>query len=165
MKKFFKWIAIVFIGLLILGLILDSSKSPEEKAAEAQAQAERAKQKEENDAAQAKAEADNLPNYTPSDLTKAYEANTVAADEKFKGKKFKVTGVINDIRTDFMDNPYLVLNASGNPFMLPQFSFNKSSKSQLANLQKGNQVTLICTGKGDVAKTPMSGDCTLLSTK
>jgi hypothetical protein len=43
--------------------------------------------------------------------------------------------------------------------MEPQFQFDEGSAAQLGTLRKGVEVVLICVGKGDVAKTPMSGDC------
>jgi Na+-transporting methylmalonyl-CoA/oxaloacetate decarboxylase gamma subunit len=162
MKKVLKWVAIVFVGLIVLGLIVDSSKSPEEKAADAaaheQEQAKQAVEKQE----QAKQEMAALPAVTAASIASAYSENTVAADQQFKDKKFKVSGTVADINTDFMGNPYITLRGGVNQFMEPQFGFEKSDASQLANLKKGTKVNLICVGKGDVAKTPMSGSCTLL---
>lgn len=45
MKKTLKWIGIAFVCLIVLGMIIDANKSPEQKAAEATAhEQERAKQ-------------------------------------------------------------------------------------------------------------------------
>lgn len=103
----------------------------------------------------------DLPTVTARDLTAAYAANTVAADQQFKDKQFKVTGTVSDINTDIMGEPYVTLEGGENEFMEPQFKFDESAKDQLAQLQKGMQVTLACTGAGDVAKMPMSTDCSL----
>jgi len=46
--------------------------------------------------------------------------------------------------------------------MNPQFAFDKKQGNILANLRKGDKVVLICTGKGDIAKIPMSDSCMLL---
>lgn len=109
-----------------------------------------------------KQEIDSLPDVTATTIATAYSENTVAADQQFKGKKFKVSGSVVDINTDIMGNPYITLRGGVNQFMEPQFSFDKSDADKLAKLKKGAKVTLICIGKGDVAKTPMSGSCTLL---
>ena len=109
-----------------------------------------------------KQEIDALPNVTASAMASAYSDNTVAADQQFKDKKFKVTGTVADINTDIMGNPYITLRGGVNQFMEPQFAFDKSDAAKLANLKKGSKVSLICIGKGDVAKTPMSGSCALL---
>jgi len=99
-----------------------------------------------------------LKAYTASQVAASYDENTVAADISFKGKKVQVTGKITDINTDFMGNPYLVL-AGTNQFMGPHFKFDKSDMSVMATLKKGAMVKVICTGKGDIAKTPMFEDC------
>jgi len=112
-------------------------------------------------AATAASEAD-LPSYTASDLARDYNDNTVAADQKYKGKKYKVSGAVVDISTDFLGKPYITLRGGVNEFMEPQFSFVRGQDKALAALKRGDRVTLICTGSGDVAKTAMSESCTLL---
>lgn len=162
MKKLLKWVAFAFIGLMVVGFIIESNKTPDEKAADQARREQRATEEAQAKADQAKQEADSLPTVTASAMVKAYEANTVAADQQFKGKKFKVSGTVSDINTDIMGAPYLVLQSGGTPFNAPQFSFDKAASTQLAKVSKGSKVTLICTGKGDIAKTPMSGDCSLI---
>ncbi len=162
MKKFLKWVAIVFVGLIVLGAIIDATKSPEQKAADQAAREQEKAAKAQAQAEQVKQELANLVTVTASELASAYDNNTVAADQQFKGKKFKVSGTVSDINTDFMGAPYLVLRSSGNPFMQPQFGFEKEAAAQLAKISKGSKVVMVCTGKGDVAKTPMAGNCSLL---
>ncbi|MGY2186183.1 OB-fold protein [Pseudomonas sp. SDO5591_S426] len=106
----------------------------------------------------AAAPAEPIKAYTASQVASSYEENTVAADMQFKGKRVQVSGRITDINTDFMGKPYLVL-AGTNQFMGPQFKFDKSDMSVMATLKKGATVKVICTGKGDVVKTPMFEDC------
>ncbi|KPB24080.1 hypothetical protein ALQ88_03468 [Pseudomonas savastanoi] len=43
--------------------------------------------------------------------------------------------------------------------MEPQFSFEDAKDPTIAQLQKGRRITLACTGRGDIAKTPISEDC------
>jgi hypothetical protein len=104
----------------------------------------------------------SLPLVTASRIAQAYEENTVAADQVFKDKRFRVTGIVSSISTDFLGRPYVTLRGGVNQFMEPQFSFSKDSASQVAALRKGDKITLACRGRGDVAKTPMSDDCLLL---
>lgn len=160
--KIFKWLFLAFIGLVALGWYVESSKTPEQKAAEAAERAERNRQSEEQKRAQAKLEMDSLPQYTARDIARAYNENTVAADQRFKGKKFKVSGTVGSINTDLFGRPYLTLRGGVNQFMEPQFSFSKGAADQLATLRAGSKVELICTGNGDVAKTPMNTDCVML---
>lgn len=161
MKKLIKWALMGFVGLVILVLLIDSGKSPEEKKAEAAAAAQGEAAAAAEKAAQAKKEMESLRQVTVDELAQAYEDNTVAADQQFKGKQFKISGTVVDINTDLMGNPYITLNG-GNEFMRPQFSFDKTDLEQIAKLKKGNKVTMVCEGRGDIAKTPMSGSCIFL---
>ena len=82
---------------------------------------------------------------TASKLYKEYNANEIAADEKYKGKIIEVTGVIRDIGNDIMDNAYITL--VGNEYFGDiQCYFNE--KSVVAKLSKGKRITVIgsCSG-------------------
>src|SRR5271157_1783695 len=98
---------------------------------------------------------------TATDMAWAYKENTVAADTKFKGKRFRVIGTINDINPNFLGNPFLVLDGGVNAFSDPQFDFDKSDLSTFAHLHKAMRVSLICTGQGDIVKTPLSDNCSM----
>jgi hypothetical protein len=174
MKKVLKWIGGGFLALMILGIFVNATKTPEEKAAEqatreneqaarAAAQAAKAEAKTAAAAESAKQKLASLPAVTARDIAGAYNDNTVAADQVFKGKEFKVSGTVSDINTDILGRPYVTLRGGVNEFMEPQFAFDKSASGQLAKLKKGAKVTMVCTGKGDVAKIPLADSCTLIS--
>ncbi|RMV29281.1 hypothetical protein ALP14_03347 [Pseudomonas amygdali pv. myricae] len=101
----------------------------------------------------------SLSTFTAAQLASAYDRNTVAADQQFKGKEYKVTGTVSSINTDFRGRPYVTMQGGVNQFMEPQFWFGDAKDPAIAQLQKGSRITLACTGKGDIAKTPMSEDC------
>lgn len=169
MKFLFKWALIIVAGLAVLGMITNALKSPEEKAADKAAAAQHQVERQQAEAAKRQAAIDaekkalaEMPVVTAQALASSYDANTVAADARFKGKRFKVTGTVSDINTDFSGDPYVTLRGGVNQFMEPQFGFEKADSGQLAALSKGSKVTMVCTGKGDIAKTPMSEDCSLL---
>lgn len=109
-----------------------------------------------------KARLNGLTLISASQLAQAYDENTVAADQMFKDKWFRVSGVVTSISTDIFGKPYVTLKGGVNQFMEPQFSFDKDQAYVVAGLRKGTKVVLACEGHGDVAKTPMSGDCKLL---
>lgn len=145
--------------------VASRASSPEDNVArEARdTAAKRAKEAKLADEAQRqRSEIASLPLVAASQIAQAYEENTVAADQVFKDKRFRVTGIVSSISTDFIGRPYVTLRGGVNQFMEPQFSFSKDSSSQVAALRKGNKITLVCRGRGDVAKTPMSDDCLLL---
>lgn len=100
-----------------------------------------------------------LDTYTAPQIASAYSRNTVAADQMFKGKEFKVSGTISSINTDFRGKPYVTLRGGVNQFMEPQFKFREGQESEIARLQPGSKISLICTGRGDIAKIPMSEKC------
>ncbi|MCX2813765.1 MULTISPECIES: hypothetical protein [unclassified Pseudomonas] len=97
--------------------------------------------------------------YTVQQLVQAYDRNTVAADQQFKGQRFKVTGVVDSINTDLFGNPYLTLRCGVNQFMEPQFQLDETHANYAVGLQSGMRISLVCAGRGDGAKTPMTQDC------
>lgn len=80
-------------------------------------------------------------------LFKAYKANEVAADLKYKGQRISVFGTIESIGKDILDTPYVSLETG--EFGSVQCMFPKSSESVLASLSKGKQITIkgTCAGK------------------
>ena len=92
-------------------------------------------------------------------LIAAYEANEVAADEKFSGKLIEVTGVIDSISKDIMGDPYVTLG-SGKDFAHVQAMFPADAAKQLAGLRKGQTLTVQCTCGGKVMNV-IGKDCVL----
>lgn len=92
-------------------------------------------------------------------LLAAYEANEVAADEKFMGKFIEVTGVIDSISKDIMGDPYVTLG-SGKDFEVShvQAMFPTSATKQLAGLRKGQTITVQCICGGKVMNV-IGKDC------
>ena len=84
--------------------------------------------------------ADTKPNAIVSarKLYKEYNANEIAADEKYKGQIIQVTGIIRDIGNDIMDNAYVTLIGDQyfgdiqcyfNAFLMPPPVFNNAFSS------------------------------------
>jgi len=87
------------------------------------------------------------PSYTLSanQLYNEYNSNEVAADSKYKGKIVIVTGTIQDIGKDIMDDAYIVIGGGG--FLDGvQCTFTKGEQSTVARLSMGQQVRV----KGEV---------------
>ena len=84
-----------------------------------------------------------------TELYSAYEANQVAADQQYKGRLLKVTGVITSIGRDILGTPYIGLG-SGSEWEVwgVQVLFSSRYESRIAKLEKGQQVTVTgkCTG-------------------
>ncbi|MBR7069622.1 MAG: hypothetical protein IKI30_04150 [Oxalobacter sp.] len=98
---------------------------------------------------------------TPAEMAKAYADNSVSADQQFKGKLILVSGTVSEISNDANGNPYITM-ASGSFKNIPRFQFDKNNLDELAMLQKGQKLTVICTGDGDDAKTPVNKGCRII---
>lgn len=140
----FAWLAVVLVAMA-------SGDRPSSKPAPASSS--------QSQPAKVIAPVEPLIEVSAQQLAQAYDRNTVAADQQFKGKTFKVTGVVDSINTDLFGNPYVTLRGGVNQFMEPQFKLDDAHANYAAGLQSGMRISLICTGSGDVAKTPMSKDC------
>lgn len=75
-----------------------------------------------------------------------YEANEVAADKKFKGKKIAVSGVIGDIGKDILDKPYVSLEIGY--LQSVNCYFSDKHNEEISTLGKGQGITIIGTCKG-----------------
>ncbi|ULU25301.1 Ivy family c-type lysozyme inhibitor [Dyella terrae] len=86
-----------------------------------------------------------------------YQANEVLADTKYKDKWIYVHGVVVRISKDFSDDPYVELLGT-DEYQTVHANFSKAAISQLATLRKGEQVSIMCRGKGMVISSPIL-DC------
>jgi hypothetical protein len=103
-----------------------------------------------------------LESFTAADIAGVYSRNTYAADMTFKGNPFKVMGTVASINSDFRGKPYVTMKGGVNQFMEPQFALAKSNEKFAVTLKPGDKITLACTGRGDIAKTLMSNECTFI---
>ncbi len=71
-----------------------------------------------------------------------YDANEVAADAKYKGNLVRVSGTVGSIGKDVLDTPYVTLSADQYDFKSVQCMFGTKDSAVLAELSKGQQVTL-----------------------
>ena len=95
---------------------------------------------------------------TARELFKAYSANEVAADSRFKGKPIEITGIVESISSDITDEPVVQL-AGGEMFQMVHA--NGLDTATAAGLSKGQEITLACTGAGEVIGMPSLSDCSL----
>ncbi|MEO7033109.1 MAG: hypothetical protein ABI548_04660 [Polyangiaceae bacterium] len=108
--------------------------------------------------AMAKAVADRPVKVSAAALLTAYQANEVAADNKYKKRKLAVTGTVAAISKDVFDHAFLSL-ASSNQF--ESVTAKGLDPIKLAEMNKGDSVSLICTGAGMVIGAPILDDCVL----
>jgi hypothetical protein len=138
--------SVLHVVLLLAALLACGKKSKSDSSSDSPAQAESA---------------------TPvaaTDLMADYKANEVRGDAKWKGKLVRVTGVIGDIKKDFMDHPYVTLG-SGAPFEIPeiQCSLKDGQEGAAAGLTKGTKGTFRGRVKGLILNV-LVDDCELVPT-
>lgn len=142
LKKILIGVAVVFVGLIILGMIIgDDTKSAKVETTAS------------NEPVQATTPAVAQPKEEVitvgvEELCTSYEKNEVAADKKYKGKLIKITGKVDDIKKDILDDLYVTLKRQKDfELCQPQCFFDDEHEDQLANLNKGQTVTII--GRAD----------------
>ena len=97
---------------------------------------------------------------TADQLFDAYDANEVAADREYKGKKLQVHGTVHSVSSDFMDRAVVSLKTS-NEFSPVRATGDKAFTRTAASLAKGSSVVLRCTGDGEIIGSPTLDDCTI----
>ena len=95
---------------------------------------------------------------TADDLCREYKDNEIAADKKFKDKYLEVTGVVEGIDSDILDNPVVRLKCGGE-YSFDNVSCSFASKDEAATLKKGNKITILGKGTGEVIGSPTIKDC------
>jgi hypothetical protein len=96
---------------------------------------------------------------TADELEQAYRINTVAADDRFKGRRLLVSGLVQDINTDISDDVYIAFASRSDSFSRPQAHLASSERSTAAKLVPGQAIQLLCVGAGDIVKSPMLRNC------
>jgi hypothetical protein len=129
------WIGLAFIIIFVISII-----SVIANPSKTNRPAVNANQKQGNKPVEPKIQ---LLNLTASQLLKDYQANKVAADQKYKDKDAKITGIVTSIGTDIMDTLYITLG-TGDQFemVVVQCFFAKSYQSVLSKVEKGKRMTV-----------------------
>jgi hypothetical protein len=84
-----------------------------------------------------------------SEICREYDANSIAADLKYKGKLVEVSGTIKDINKDILNSIYVVLD-SENPESITaaQLYFSDAHEKEAAALNKGEYFGAVCRCDG-----------------
>jgi hypothetical protein len=153
LKKIFKWIVIVIVALFVIGLIVGTD--------DAETTAQTAVTDNSVDEPMvAEAPTETAIPVTAQQLFDAYDNNEIAADQQYKDKLLQIDGTVASIDSDFMDDAQVQL-ATSNEFMSAMASGDDEFNSAAATLSKGQAVTLLCRGGGEVIGSPMLNDCVI----
>jgi hypothetical protein len=87
-----------------------------------------------------------------------YEANEVAADQKYKGKEVVIVGIVQSIDKDGFNNIVVHLQTP-NQFMSVSATLQDKYESEAARMNKGEVLGFSCTGAGRIIGSPVLKDC------
>lgn len=81
---------------------------------------------------------------TAKEMLADFEANEAAADAKYKGQTLEITGIVEKVDTEWLDeDEYIVQMANGERFALWTVNANDMSAEEAATLTKGQEITII----------------------
>lgn len=100
---------------------------------------------ESNESAEEKAEpAEKAMKVEAKQIIKDYEDNEAAADAKYRGKVLEVSGVIEKVDTDFIDDEeYIVRVGAGGAWDFLTVDCPGQSADDVSALKKGNDITVV----------------------
>lgn len=77
-------------------------------------------------------------------ILKEFEENEAAADDKYKGKTLQVSGVVDKVDTEFLDDEkYSVQIGAGTNFDLITVNCNGQSSKDVSKIKKGQKITVV----------------------
>lgn len=138
-----------FIALVVVAIVgsrFDTSKPATASTAQAPAAAPQAQPKKE------------FVSTSAREIFAEYEANEVAADQKYKGKEVVIVGTVQSIDKDAFNNIVVHLQTP-NQFMSVSATLQDKYESEAARMNKGEVLGFSCTGAGRIIGSPVLRDC------
>lgn len=99
---------------------------------------------------------------TAVELSQAYDNNKVSADVKYKDKIVEVSGIVDSIGKDILNDPYVTLKGRATSLFGVQCMFSRASEGELANLSKGQSITLKGRVDGELIGNVLVRGCTIV---
>lgn len=106
-------------------------------------------------------ETEGIP-VTAETLVREYADNEVAADIQYRDRALLVTGELANISKDFRDSVYVYFGVAGS-LLGVHGDLSSRGVERIAELHRGDRVTLRCIGAQMLMNVPRVRDCTLLS--
>ncbi|MFA6125060.1 MAG: SHOCT domain-containing protein [Sphingomonas sp.] len=94
------------------------------------------------------------------ELARAYEANEARAQSDYGNRPLLVTGTVDGIDLDLVDDPKVKLRTQ-NEFLSAQATLVDADKPKARDLSKGQKITLLCQGVSEVISIPMLASCAI----
>lgn len=152
-QQWWFWVIIVIIGLGIIGSLgSDTTQTTSSSASKSNTVQTSSKSEEE------------IIEIDYNVLYKEYQDNAIAADAKYKSKTLKLTGEVYDIDREIAGNTYITFNIGGQySFKNVRITFKKSEESKVAQLKKGQKVTIKGKCTGTLLSTTVAlNDCEII---
>lgn len=90
----------------------------------------------------------DVPMRSAKELFLEYTANEIAADQKYKGSRLIVGGMIAKIALDLGGDPYVLLEVPGSAEAVVRLGFPKTAIKGLSTLAAGQSAMFLCSGEG-----------------
>jgi hypothetical protein len=94
------------------------------------------------------------------ELGRTFAADEIAAQKKYENQRVAVTGIVQRVSQDMLENPMISLNGA-NAVDDVQASFDKSFAAKTRRIRKGATVTVVCDVVGMVVGSPMLDNCSI----
>jgi hypothetical protein len=88
----------------------------------------------------------------------AYQANQIAADEKYQNETVIISGTIASINNDQLNGPYISFAVDGIGDSVYAF-LDPSAIAEAASYQSGQSITLYCSSSGVIMDIPQLKQC------
>lgn len=191
MKKILKWVLIIFVVLIVIGIIAGKDEDSENNAnsssqdsktemtspAREEVKAGEIKLSENemlafktminDDIKTSFTNGDSLFDYgylpvSAKEMFKTYSANEARGDKLYKDKKIIISGTIESISSSIGDIPVVNLK-TGDMFRTVSVNFARKYRDVAADLDKNQNVSFACVGGTVVIGSPSVKDCVPLS--
>lgn len=144
-----KWILIAIFVLIFLGALGSAIGDSNQTSTPAPSTPGTETTPASNSSTETKAETVEILDVSPADLLDAYETNEVKADALYDGKTVRLSGTVESIGKDIMDDVYITF--AGEEFSLSSvqcYFSNDAQIQQVMELQEGDSVTVVgvCDG-------------------
>ncbi len=126
MKKVLKWLGIGFVVLIVIGIVSSAGKSGTSQKSGS------------NEPVQEKQQVQEPTIIKVQELADDFDANQVAAKDKWKGKLVQFSAEV----TNITDSGLSFTNVSSKQFSMTQISCRVTDKQQLLSLKNGQTVTV-----------------------
>ena len=146
MKKVFKWLGIGFVVLIVIGMISSAGKSGSSQKSGSTGTTQEKQQVQEPTVIKA------------SELADDFDANQVAAENKWKGKLVQFSAEI----TNITETGLSFSKAASKQFSMAQISCRVTDKQQLLSLKNGQTVTVKGVVGGQTIGVIDVSDCSVV---